>query len=173
MTIYLQNSAIYIGASLDHLRSGHGIQTWKDHSVYEGFWLNGRPNGHGQFIYPNGDVYEGNWSNGKASGEGKLIQANDTVYFFRIQLLGILVLGKTTSKVALVKRFGRMGWFLEASTKMDAKKARALWSIQTSVNIVATGKITRCMAMAHIPGQTAESLRVSGWKTRCMAKVIF
>jgi hypothetical protein len=93
--------------------------------------------------------------------------------FLIIQLVAIMVLGRITSKPALVKKFGRMGYFIEESTKMDSKRARAPWSIQTLVNIMETGNTTRCMVMGPIPGQTAESTRVSGRKTICMAKVTF
>lgn len=85
------------------VKTGLGVQLWRDGSMYEGEFFSGKPHGKGRLIHSKSqlpsiqddetkvsetiieehgsfDVYEGDWLDGKAHGYGEYLNANGTSY---------------------------------------------------------------------------------------------
>jgi len=60
----------YKGTMLNGLRSGIGLQTFKDGSVYVGNFVKGLPHGMGMYNFSNGSQFKGEFERGMLSGLG-------------------------------------------------------------------------------------------------------
>ncbi len=74
--VMVDDEVIYEGQWINakNIRSGKGLQIWKDGSIYEGWWENNKANGRGRLIHAECDIYEGNWLDDKADGYGERLR---------------------------------------------------------------------------------------------------
>ena len=77
---YKDNSE-YKGCFLNGKREGIGHYKWNDGSYYEGEWKNNKFNGLGIYQFQDGSEYKGEWRNGKLNGFGEFINPDKKKYF--------------------------------------------------------------------------------------------
>ena len=77
---YKDNSE-YKGCFLNGKREGIGTLKWNDDSFYEGEWKNNKFHGVGIYRFPDGSEYTGEWNNGKFNGLGEFNNQEQKKYF--------------------------------------------------------------------------------------------
>ena len=77
---YKDNSE-YKGCFLNGKKEGIGKQTWGDDSYYEGEWKNNLFHGYGIYKFSDGSIYEGKWRKGKMNGFGIFTFPEEKKYF--------------------------------------------------------------------------------------------
>jgi len=70
----------YSGQWLRDVRQGHGTCVYHDGTTYEGDWKDDEQHGRGVYTSSNGDTYDGEWADNLMHGQGTMRYANGDVY---------------------------------------------------------------------------------------------
>eukprot|EP00826_Nyctotherus_ovalis_P049061 TRINITY_DN5861_c0_g1_i10.p2 TRINITY_DN5861_c0_g1~~TRINITY_DN5861_c0_g1_i10.p2 ORF type:complete len:223 (+),score=39.70 TRINITY_DN5861_c0_g1_i10:203-871(+) len=170
-------------------REGKGTQLWPDGAKYEGEWRNGKACGKGKFWHVDGDVFEGDWENDKANGYGVYTHKDGAQYngYWKddcqhgsgvetwadgSRYEGEYKLGKKDGQGVYFWADGSQyngTWVnnnIEGKVKLKGSLFRELISGMMEGCTRENGRITICMGMESIFGQTAENMKGSTTRTR-------
>lgn len=189
--VLLPSGEVYLGQWRNSNPEGIGLLIMPTGKIYQGEFLRGEMTGQGRLILPTGEVYQGDLKDGKAFGQGELLIKEKMHYsgFWRdnkqhgqgeevwsdgTRYSGEYTAGQKHGSGKLTWPSGCVytGQFSKGQMHGRGKESitKAHLNGLTARFLLETGKKEKCKVRENLLGRTAESMSVSLWMEKDVAK---